>query len=151
MDEDTLMLAVTRSYDQRAVVYTSEGLTLLAVDFVYALQSKLARYSLAKEQGGQNPMEMNDMVEIARRLVTVENQGRSLTSGYMERLYTKLFFSQESWKQLSRTYEAKYGERGILVELDYRHSPVAETGEGSSRNDALSVAQVAYQPAVRED
>ncbi|KAF3157492.1 hypothetical protein TWF569_000071 [Orbilia oligospora] len=102
---------VARSLGQGVVVFSGDGMTLYAVDFIYELRRGLHFLSRALESGGEeiggrdgreeeeeeDGLDLEDMVELVRRLVAVEGKGRGLRRGVVE----------------GREYERRFGEKGL--------------------------------------
>ncbi|RVD83912.1 uncharacterized protein DFL_005684 [Arthrobotrys flagrans] len=118
---------VARSLEQKVVVFSGDGMTLYAVDFIYELRRGLHLLSKTLENGGQevggygeegeeyeeNEVDLEDMVELVRRLVAVERKGRGLRRGAVEGRYERLVFSDYAWMVLGREYERRFGEKGL--------------------------------------
>ncbi|KAF3211402.1 hypothetical protein TWF192_007240 [Orbilia oligospora] len=118
---------VARSLGQGVVVFSGDGMTLYAVDFIYELRRGLHLLSKALESGGEDMggrggreeeeeedgVDLEDMVELVRRLVAVEGKGRGLRRGVVEGRYERLVFSDYAWMVLGREYERRFGEKGL--------------------------------------
>ncbi|KAF3310141.1 hypothetical protein TWF173_010056 [Orbilia oligospora] len=118
---------VARSLGQGVVVFSGDGMTLYAVDFIYELRRGLHLLSRALESGGEeiggrggreeeeeeDGLDLEDMVELVRRLVAVEGKGRGLRRGVVEGRYERLVFSDYAWMVLGREYERRFGEKGL--------------------------------------
>ncbi|KAK6500199.1 hypothetical protein TWF481_010548 [Arthrobotrys musiformis] len=102
---------VRRSLEQGVVVYSGDGMTFYAVDFMYELRRGLWVLSEALEKGEDGGVE--DLVELVRRLVAVEGKGRGLRRGVVEEGYGGLRFSDYAWMVVGREYERRFGERGL--------------------------------------
>ncbi|KAF3128323.1 hypothetical protein TWF594_011654 [Orbilia oligospora] len=117
---------VARSLGQGVVVFSGDGMTLYAVDFIYELRRGLHFLSRALESGGEeiggrdgreeeeeeDGLDLEDMVELVRRLVAVEGKGRGLRRGVVE----------------GREYERRFGEKGLKE--DDEESDEEEEEEG---------------------
>ncbi|KAK6332894.1 hypothetical protein TWF696_002913 [Orbilia brochopaga] len=111
---------VTRSFAQKEIVFSGDGMTLLAVDFMYELRKMLHLLSKEMDGGegagseeGPDAVDLSDMVELVRRLVSVEGRGRSLRRRAVEERYEKLVFSDHAWRVLGEEYERRFGEKGL--------------------------------------
>ncbi|KAJ6258878.1 hypothetical protein Dda_5773 [Drechslerella dactyloides] len=115
---------VARSLVQKEIVFSGDGMTLVAVDFLYELRKMLHLLSRELEGGdGSGSEEMggvyiDDMVELVRRLVTVEGRGRSLRKEVVEERYKTLVFSDGAWAVLAEEYERRFGEKGLREDGD---------------------------------
>ncbi|KAF3931931.1 hypothetical protein ABW20_dc0101067 [Dactylellina cionopaga] len=126
---------VARSLVQKEIVFSGDGMTLLAVDFVYELRRMLYLLSKVLEGGeggeetreGLEEVDIDDMVELVRRLVAVEGKGRSLRREVIESVYGRLVFSDYAWMVLGREYERRFGEKGLR---DYDEESDEEEEEG---------------------
>ncbi|KAI5811401.1 hypothetical protein DFH27DRAFT_459732, partial [Peziza echinospora] len=105
---------VQQSLLQNEVLYSSEGLTLLAVDYKFALKSKLEELSTATvSSSSQASMTMlEDTVGILHRLI-VSCRGRTITKGFLKKTYPRLEMTDAALLRLSSCYEWTYGRRGI--------------------------------------
>lgn len=113
---------------QNEVLFSSEGLTLLAPDHVYAFKSALASYSTT-----QAPPRLEDAVNELRRLVLVQ-AGRKLSMRTLTSRYTWLgpitgLALDEVRRMYRRAYGGASGEGGIDVDVD-----VMVQNEQSSKN-----------------
>ncbi|KAK6530911.1 hypothetical protein TWF281_007744 [Arthrobotrys megalospora] len=135
---------VARSLGQKVIVFSGDGMTLYAVDFVYELRRGLHLLSRALENGGEeegeeNEVDIEDMVELVRRLVAVEGKGKGLRRGVVEGRYERLVFSDYAWMVLGREYERRFGEKGLKE--DHEESDEEEEGivMGGGMGDGESV------------
>ncbi|KAK6515051.1 hypothetical protein TWF506_007403 [Arthrobotrys conoides] len=138
---------VARSLGQGVVVFSGDGMTLYAVDFIYELRRGLHLLSRVLESGGEvgenregeeeeNEVDLEDMVELVRRLVAVEGKGRGLRRGVVEGRYERLVFSDYAWMVLGREYERRFGEKGLKEDDEESDE---EEGEGVMMVDRESV------------
>ncbi|EPS45163.1 hypothetical protein H072_813 [Dactylellina haptotyla CBS 200.50] len=127
------------SLGQKEIVFSGDGMTLLAVDFVYEFRRMLHFLTRALEGGGEDEegetVDLDDVVELVRRLVTVEGRGRSLRRGVVEGRYQRLVFSDYAWMMVGREYERRFGEKG-LKEDDEESD---DEDEGDRVGDSTSV------------
>ncbi|KAF3922404.1 hypothetical protein AA313_de0204196 [Arthrobotrys entomopaga] len=100
---------VAWSLEQKVVVFSGDGMTFYAVDFLYELKRGL--WYLSMEEEGE--VDVEDVVEVVRRLVAVEGKGRSLRRGFVEGRYERLVFSDYAWEMVGREYERRFGEKGL--------------------------------------
>ncbi|KAF3940374.1 hypothetical protein ABW19_dt0202703 [Dactylella cylindrospora] len=115
---------VARSLAQKEIVFSGDGMSLIAVDFVYELRMMLHRFSKELEEdygdeegaGEGKTVDMDNMVELVRRLVAVEGKGRSLKRAWVEERYDKLEFSDYAWMILGEEYERRFGEKGLKAD-----------------------------------
>lgn len=108
IDHDYIDYVVHRSLLQNQIIFSSEGLTLIAVDFCFALKAKMEAFStlfLAKD--------LEDAVVILRRLVVVY-RGRPLTKGYIGRSYPRMEISDQTLLRVNAEYEWQFGTRGVV-------------------------------------
>jgi len=105
---------VQESLKQKEVIYSSEALVLYAVDYTYALKSKLHEMSVV---GRDSPLPsisaIEDTVTILHKLVTKKNRGRPVKKGYLSTHYPNLEMSDSTLLRVGATYEWKYRKRGI--------------------------------------
>ncbi|KAF3909872.1 hypothetical protein ABW21_db0206258 [Orbilia brochopaga] len=121
---------VTRSFAQKEIVFSGDGMTLLAVDFAYELRKMLHLLSTELDRGEEgsdgdqegDAIDIGDMVELVRRLVTVEGRGRSLSREAIEERYKNLVFSARAWAVLGEEYERRFGEQGLREGDDISNS-----------------------------
>ncbi|RPA84550.1 hypothetical protein BJ508DRAFT_185641, partial [Ascobolus immersus RN42] len=105
--EEELDMLSSRSIIQNDVVFSSGGLTLLAVDLCFALKYNLGCLTQCLDAG-----DLEDTVAIVRRLV-LAYRGRALTRGYIARCYSGITVSDYALLRVNAAYESKYGSRGI--------------------------------------
>ncbi|KAK6530149.1 hypothetical protein TWF694_003517 [Orbilia ellipsospora] len=103
---------VAWSLEQKVVVFSGDGMTLYAVDFLYELKRGLCHLSRELEGAG-GEVDVDDVVEVVRRLVAVEGKGRSLRREFVEGRYERLVFSDDAWEMVGREYERRFGEKGL--------------------------------------
>lgn len=96
-----------RSLLQNEIIFSSEGLTVLAIDLCFALKCKLEAVSSYCDAE-----DVEDAVVILRRLVRVY-RGRPLTKGYIVRSWPKIVVSDVGLLRVGREYEWRYGGRGV--------------------------------------
>ncbi|KAH8147482.1 uncharacterized protein LAJ45_08309 [Morchella importuna] len=96
-----------RSLLQNEIIFSSEGLTVLAVDLCFALKCKLEAVSSYCDAE-----DVEDAVVLLRRLVRVY-RGRPLTKGYILRSWPKIVVSDLGLLRVGREYEWRYGGRGV--------------------------------------
>lgn len=106
---DIRSTVVHRSLLQNDVVFSSEGLTLLAIDHCYALKSTLDKLSR-----GSWDASFDRAVDVLRRLVYV-SRGRPLTRGYIRQCYPMLQVSDQMLLRLNAEYSLRWlGQRGVV-------------------------------------
>ncbi|EKD21218.1 uncharacterized protein L3040_000740 [Drepanopeziza brunnea f. sp. 'multigermtubi'] len=109
------------SLAQNEILFSSEGLTLLALDHVYAFKCHLHTYSRTL-----TPFDLTSAVDELRRLVLAQ-QGRRITKGYLMRAYAWLGVSLAALVDVNEGYKVAYGGRertgGIEVANEERKSP----------------------------
>lgn len=99
--------AVTyRSLIQNDVVFSSEGLTIIAIDHAYALKAQLA------ERVYQHTS-LTEAVLLLRRIVYI-SRGRPLTRGYIRRCYPEIDVTDSMLLRLNAEYEARFQARGVV-------------------------------------
>ena len=99
---------VYRSLVQSDVIFSSEGLTLLAIDHCYSLKSTLDRIAR-----GSWDLTMADAVDVLRRLVYV-SRGRPMTRGYLRQCYPEIQVSDNTLLRLNAEFESRFGTRGVV-------------------------------------
>ncbi|KAK6337385.1 hypothetical protein TWF730_002786 [Orbilia blumenaviensis] len=142
---------VARSLGQNAIVFSGDGMTLYAVDFLYELRRGLHLLSTilsggeqSREVAGeggeddQDEVDIEDMVELVRRLVAVEGKGRRLRRSVVEGRYGRLVFSDYAWETLGFEYERRFGEKGLKDEDEESDGEDTAMGSGE-RGDGESV------------
>ncbi|PWW78240.1 hypothetical protein C7212DRAFT_352549 [Tuber magnatum] len=108
VDSDYLDYVIHKSLLQNEIVFSSEGLTLVAVDLCFALKSKLE--SLTKNF---TQKDIEDAVVLLRRLVVIY-RGRPLTKGYIRTSYPRMEVSDQILLRLNELYEWQYHTRGVV-------------------------------------
>lgn len=91
------------SLTQNEVLFSAEGLTILALDRLYSLKSALSAYHKTK-----SPMRLEDAVDELRRLVLASG-GRKVTKSDLLRSYDWLGISHSAISDLDRMYRRAYG------------------------------------------
>ncbi|KAI5812160.1 hypothetical protein BZA77DRAFT_253632 [Pyronema omphalodes] len=105
---------IYQSLLQNDIVFSSEGLTLLALDHCFALKSTLDRLSR-----GSWDASLDSAVEILRRMVYI-SRGRPMTRGYIAHSHKTIQIPDNVLLRLNAEYEAQFGQRGIVgVNDDY--------------------------------
>lgn len=107
IERDLLNQVVQQSLTQKEIVYSSEGLTLLAVDFLFGLKSKMN--SLV---GTNSIKDLDHAVALLRRLALIY-RGRPLTKGILASSYSTIQVPDSILVKVNATYEWKYHIRGI--------------------------------------
>jgi hypothetical protein len=112
---------IRRSLIQNSILFTSEGLTLLALDHVYTFKCQLHTYSRTL-----SPTDLTAAVDELRRLVLAQC-GRRITKGYLMRAYDWLGVSLAALVDVNDGYKVAYGGEkrtgGIEVQDEERRSP----------------------------
>lgn len=112
---------IRRSLTQNSTLFSSEGLTLLALDHVYTFKCHLHTYSRTL-----SPSDFTLSVDELRRLVLAQ-QGRRITKGYLMRAYDWLGVSLAALVDVNEGYKVAYGGEqrwgGIEVLDEERKSP----------------------------
>jgi hypothetical protein len=108
VDRDYVDYVTHRSLVQNEIVFSSEGLTLVAVDLCFALKQKLEALS-----NKFTAKDVEDAVVILRRLVVV-CRGRPLTRGYLRMSYPRMEVSDQALLRLNAEYEWRFGSRGVV-------------------------------------
>lgn len=108
IDRDYIDCIVHRSLLQNQIIFSSEGLTLIAVDLCFALKAKMKALSTKFFI-----MDLEDAVVILRRLVIVY-RGRPLTKGYIGRSYSRMEVPDQTLLRLNAEYEWQFGTRGVV-------------------------------------
>lgn len=88
---------------QNEVLFSSEGLTLIALDGLYSLKAALSAYSRTKSS-----LRLEDAVDELRRLVLASN-GRKVLKTDLLRSYDWLSVSHNAIKDLDKMYKRAYG------------------------------------------
>ncbi|KAL7268601.1 hypothetical protein RUND412_008772 [Rhizina undulata] len=109
MDHHYLDNLIHQSLLQNEIIFSSEGLSLYAVDLFFALKSKLARISTHSTPQSRD---LDEAVELLRRLVVVY-RGRPLPKGYIKRHYPRIEVTDQALLRLNSEYEWRFGSRGI--------------------------------------
>jgi len=105
---------IYRSLIQKDIVFSSESLTLVAVDHCYALKSQLGEASRVYRDA-----QLDDAVLLLRRVVFI-SRGRPLTRGYIRRRYPSIEVSDQMLLRLNAEYEHKFKVRGVVgINDDY--------------------------------
>jgi hypothetical protein len=140
---------------QNNVLFTSDGLTLLALDYVYTFKCHLHTYSCTL-----SPANLTAAVDELRRLVLAQH-GCRITKGYLMRAYAWFGVSLAALVDVNEGYKVAYGGEkrvgGIEVQDEERRSPPplktsftreVQVGESAQGPDSgLS----ASSPEVKED
>ncbi|PBP26639.1 hypothetical protein BUE80_DR002401 [Diplocarpon rosae] len=112
---------IHRSLTQNSILFSSEGLTLLALDHVYTFKYQLHGYSRSL-----SPCSLTLAVDELRRLVLAQS-GRRITKGYLMRAYDWLGVSLAALVDVNEGYKVAYGGKerfgGIEVQDEGRKSP----------------------------
>ncbi|KAA8912023.1 hypothetical protein FN846DRAFT_897565 [Sphaerosporella brunnea] len=106
--EDLREIVVERSLLQNDIFFSSEGLTLFALDHCYALKSTLDKLSR-----GSWDASFDDAVDILRRLVYI-SRGKPMTRGYIRRCYPSMEVTDNMLLRLKAEYERQHGHRGMV-------------------------------------
>lgn len=105
---------VQESLKQNEVIYSSEGLVLYAVDYTYALKSRLEELSMAgRDAPHPSIASIEDTVAILHKLVHKKSRGRPVKKGYLSSHYPRIDMSDAALLRVGATYEWKYRKRGI--------------------------------------
>jgi len=123
-EEKRTIELISHSLDQNIIIYTSDGLSLLVVDIVYEFKCQLHKYSesLTRNVKSGDENDLDDIVELLRRLVMVENHGQDILRADIEARYPYLVCTDEAWNELSRAYFREFGERGVLLDAEVTRS-----------------------------
>ncbi|KAI6715886.1 hypothetical protein PZA11_007169 [Diplocarpon coronariae] len=112
---------IHRSLTQNSILFSSEGLTLLALDHVYTFKIQLHGYSRSL-----SPSSLTLAVDELRRLVLAQS-GRRVTKGYLMRAYDWLGVSLAALVDVNEGYKVAYGGRersgGIVIQDEARKNP----------------------------
>ncbi|TGZ81632.1 hypothetical protein EX30DRAFT_251655 [Ascodesmis nigricans] len=95
-----------RSLIQNDVVFSSEGLTIIAIDHAYALKVHLA-------ERFYNRTSLIEALHLLQRIVYI-SRGRPLTRGYIRRCYPEIDVSDSMLLRLNAEYEAEFNDRGVV-------------------------------------
>ncbi|KAI9702543.1 MAG: hypothetical protein M1836_001023 [Candelina mexicana] len=112
---------IRRSILQNQILFSSEGLTLLTVDHVYTLKSRLQHVSLLSV-----PLTLEarlDACVTLLRHLTKLYSGRPLTKGYIMRAYDHLHISEGILGHVNRLYETRYGTTAVIMGSKISTSP----------------------------
>lgn len=105
---------VQGSLQQKEVIYSGEGLVLYAVDYAYALKSKIHDMSTAgRDSPPPSISSIEDTVTVLHRLSNKKCRGRPVKRGYLSTCYPRLEMSDAALLRVGATYEWKYRKRGI--------------------------------------
>ena len=104
---------VHRSTAQRDIIYSGDGLTVLAVDCIYTLKGLLA------DLGAEDaiPLFRDDCKESCVELLRHVNKMYKdilLSKGYLRRAYTQFTYSEEVLDEVCEAYRAKFGSEGLF-------------------------------------
>ncbi|KAH8890756.1 hypothetical protein GQ53DRAFT_746945 [Thozetella sp. PMI_491] len=115
-----------RSLLQNEVLFTSEGLTLLALDHLYTFKCALQSYAKT-----QSPCRLEDAVDELRRLV-LGNEMRNLRKSTLTHNYTWLgrpdgAALQDVGRMYHRAYGSHEGDKGIDNDMDLPSWPLPDT------------------------
>lgn len=120
---------VRRSLRQNEVLFSSEGLTLLSLDRLYAFKSALAAYARttlrSKTTGESTSAGIEDAVDELRRLV-LSRGGRRLDRRELYRVYEWIGVGASALGDVERMYRRAYGGAecvGAFEELQSMTSP----------------------------
>ena len=112
---------IRRSLAQNSVLFSSEGLTLFALDHLYTFKACLHTYSRTLL-----PSDLTAAVEELQRLV-LANNGRRITKGYLMRVYEWLGVSLAALADVNEGYKSTYGgaqrASGIEMQSEDKRSP----------------------------
>ncbi|KAM3073712.1 hypothetical protein ACMFMG_004403 [Clarireedia jacksonii] len=127
---------IRRSLTQKSLVYTSEGLSLYSLDFVYTFKQALHTYSRTL-----SAVDLSAAVDELRRLVLVQN-GRRVTKGYLVRCYEWMGISLSALVDVDEAYKNLYGgcTRQGAIEVavgDPRSPPLLKTDFAEKEKDDL--------------
>ena len=121
---------VHRSIVQRDIIYSGDGLTVLAVDCIYTFKSLLA------DLGAENaiPLFRDDCKESCVELLKHVNKMYKdivLSKGYLSRAYTQFTCSEDVLEEVCEAYRARFGLEGIfdapIAMLDTRTARVRKS------------------------
>ncbi|KAI9841071.1 MAG: hypothetical protein M1837_001042 [Sclerophora amabilis] len=93
---------IRRSILQNQVLFSSESLTLLDVDYIYAFKAQLQDYTRL-----HRPSASNACVEMLRRVMMIYDD-RPLTISYIMRAYDHLAITEQDLRQINDAYVSKY-------------------------------------------
>ncbi|KAI5793037.1 hypothetical protein EDC01DRAFT_615636 [Geopyxis carbonaria] len=102
---------IHRSLIQNDVLYTTEGLTIVAVDHCYALKASLV--AVTNSYYGARSSSLDDPLATLSYMVQF-SRGRPLTRGYIRRCYPHLEVEDSLLLRLNSEYEAMFGTRGVV-------------------------------------
>ncbi|KAF8467300.1 hypothetical protein BDZ91DRAFT_643359, partial [Kalaharituber pfeilii] len=98
---------------QNDVIYSTEGLTLLSVEYTYALKVKLAEIShMDPSLPTPSSVAIDDAICMLNWLVT-KFRGRPIPKGYLKYRYPRIEISDSALLRLSSMYIWKYSTRGL--------------------------------------
>lgn len=111
LDPSTKDAVIQASLLQDELVFSSEGLTLVAIDFCFELKTRLS--SLSK--GMFSNLALDEAIILLRRFVS-HSKGRPLSARYLRRCYVEVAtgVSDHMLLRLNAEYEAVFGERGVV-------------------------------------
>lgn len=112
---------IRRSLNQNSVIFSSEGLTLYALDHLYTFKSQLFTYSRSLTHH-----DLESTVDELHRLILAQ-QGRRITKGYLLRAYDWMNLNLAALDRVNEHYKIAYGgvQRygGIQMKEAERRSP----------------------------
>jgi hypothetical protein len=112
---------IRRSLNQNNVLFSTEGLTLYALDHLYTFKSQLHIYSRTLSQHN-----LDSAVDELHRLVLAQH-GRRITKGYLMRAYDWMGISLAALSEVNERYKIAYGGirqfGGIHIQDEEQRSP----------------------------
>lgn len=140
---------IHKSIVQNEALFSSEGLTLIALDGLYSLKAALSAYSRTKSS-----LRLEDAVDELRRLVLGSN-GRKVLKTDILRSYDWLSVSHDAIKDLDRMYKRAYGgpeEVGAISGMTSRENRKHAIHEPAIRTEPeIQDSTESYSTDIEED
>jgi hypothetical protein len=106
--EELKSAVIQQSLLQNEIIFSSEGLTLFAIDHCFSL-----KFELDKLSRGSRTTSYDGVVDTLRRLVYI-SRGRPMTRGFIGHCYPTIDVGDQMLLRLNAEYEHRFGHRGVV-------------------------------------
>lgn len=105
---------IEQSLRQNEILFSQEGLTLLAVDRIYTLKRRLCVLAQTEKNIKNEEKYLSSCVQLLNKTIT-SCQGRPFSFGFFHRAYEHLHITDDILKKVAEAYKARYGQEGIVI------------------------------------